>query len=165
MDRKDYVIIGLGLSFFIGLIFGTFLVPSVYAQEESQLQKEAGNVIGTLLSWIYETADEGMRQVIIPEDNPINFTKEEAVTIYDQGKKTTDSGIDFIKQLHKLSGDLAQGALPFPVSADIIFLISAMVIGLIIAFRHKRTVKDLGYIAIGIIIVAVILTVLTLNLS
>lgn len=149
----------------VGFLTLIIFVEPAFAQEESELQKQAGNVIGTLLSWIYETADEGMRQVIIPEENPINFTKEEADAIYDQGKKTTDSGIDFLRQLHHLSGDLAQGALPFPVSADIIFLISVMVIGLIIAFRHKRTVKDLGYIAVGIVIVAVILTVLTLNLS
>lgn len=146
------------------LVFIIVSIP-VYAQvEESELQKQAGGIIETLFGWIYETSDEMMEQVNIP-DNPLNFTEEEADQIYDQGKKTTDSGVDFLRQLHHLSGDIARGALPFPVSADIIFLLGVLVIGLILAFRHRRTVKDLGYLVIGIVILAVILTILTLNLN
>lgn len=140
------------------------IIKPVYGQSDSELQNEVGGVMDTFLSWIYESTDEQMENLEIP-DNELNFTKEEAQNIYNSGKEVTDSGVDFIKKTHHLSGDLAQGALPFPVHPDLIFLLGLLVIGIIMIKRHKTITKDIIYIAIGILVLAVIIAIVQLNLS
>lgn len=149
------------------LILSLFIFSNLaYAQEEakSELESETGNFVDTILNWIYQSTDEGMKKIEIPE-NELNFTEEEANQIYDRGKKVTGKGIDFLRETHHLSGDIAQGVLPFEVHPDIIFILGLLVIGVILALRHKTLLKDIGYIALGIIIFAVILMIVQLNLN
>ena len=62
----------MGLIFVIGLAMGTFLIAPAFAGTDSELQKQTGNIIDQMFSWIYQTTDEAMEDVDVP-DNPINY--------------------------------------------------------------------------------------------
>lgn len=163
MKNSEFLILTIIFTVIISISI-LLVVKPAYAQEESELAQQTESFVDTIKGWIYGSVDESMENLEIPE-NPLNFSADEARSIVDAGKKTTDAGIDLIREGHGLSGELAQGVLPPEVNPDIIFVLGILVIGIIIVVRHRRLVNDIAYIAIGIIVLAVILTVLQLNLS
>ena len=135
-----------------------------FAQKEGQLRETAGNIVDTLMNWIFQTVDESTENMEIPE-NPLNFTDEEARNLIESGKKTGSAGVELIREAHHLSENAAEGLLPWDINPDIIFLLALIVIGIIAVKRHKTLTKDIVYIALGIVILVVIFTILQLNLS
>jgi len=169
LDSDDFVFRYGSIGLIIMILSVGFLVIfphsfEAFAQEESELAKNTKDFIDTVKGWIYGSVDESMENLDIP-DNTLNFTEKEARGIVEAGKKTTDAGIELLREGHGLSGELAQGVLPPEIDPDIIFVLGVLVIGIIVVARHRRLVNDIAYIALGIIVLAIILIILQLNLN